>query len=235
MGIFEVLPGTRKIAYAASCGSADFQEESREAYMKYLQSFHAVGVREEVFAKTLNERGVEAYTVLDPTLLLTRDEWLQMTRRVKNRISVPKDYLLIYAFEEDERLYDVARSVAKERGLQIVAIAYKQKECMYNMQVLTNCGPAEFVELFANAQMVVTTSFHGTAFSIIMQRDFYCIPHPKYSARTDSLLDLLGLQARNVVALEDIGQAESLDWQCVTQKLNVCREESCAFLKNALE
>ena len=231
IGGFACLPGTRKIAYAASCGTSDFQEESRAVYDAYLKGFHAISVREESFQKTLLSRGYDAKCVLDPTLLLTAQDWKKIIPERKpdslNR------YLLLYVFDEDKRVYDLARTYAKEHHLQIITIAYHKKDEMNGMTVRTDCGPLEFLSLFCNAAHVVTTSFHGTVFSILFHKDFHCIPHPKYHERTDSLLHIFELDNHNVNELTSLHDVET-NWENVDLLLEQRREDSLLFIKQAL-
>lgn len=232
IGAFSCLPKTKKVAYAASCGSSDFQKESRDFYNECLRDFSAISVREEEFKNTLSERGLEEVElVLDPTLLLTEKDWQRLLLDKENKY--PRKYLLLYAFEEDEKLYDVVRDYAKNKDLEIIAIAYTQKESMYDMTVLTDCGPLEFLELFANAEHVITTSFHGTVFAIIFHKSFHCIPHPKYRERTDSLLNVLGLMRHNVNVLREL-EFFDVEWDNVDCILETQRKKSFEFLKNAL-
>ncbi len=231
IGGFECLPGTKKVAYAASCGCADFQPDSKEIYDRYLKDFYAISVREESFQKTLASRGYEAECVLDPTLLLTADEWKSIIQKEKTYSD--KKYLLIYAFDEDEKIYDLARDYAKANNLDIIAIAYKKKESMYGMKVLTECGPLEFLSLFANAEHIISASFHGTVFSIIFHKNFHCLPHPKYRERTDSLLNLLGLSEHNLDSLNKLEDV-TVYWENVDKILDEKRSQSLNFLKMAI-
>ena len=231
IGGFECLSQTRKIAYAASCGASDFQKESRSVYDKYLKDFYAIGVREERFQKTLKSRGYDAECVLDPTLLLTADDWKKIIPEEKKLHS--NHYLLLYAFDEDEKIYELAREYAKRHGLQIVVVAYKKKSAMHGMKVRTDCGPIEFLSLLFHAKHVITTSFHGTVFSILFHKDFHCIPHPKYHERTDSLLEMLGLENHNVNELAAFDDIET-NWDKVDAMLENRRTLSISFLERAL-
>ena len=231
IGGFECLLGTRKIAYAASCGTSDFQPESREIYEKYLQDFYSIAVREAGFQKTLCSRGIQAECVLDPTLLLTADDWTKLLLP-QNPAGTDK-YLLIYAFDEDEALYDLARSYAKAHDLQIVVLAYRQKDAMHGLKVITDCGPLEFLTLFAGAEHTLTTSFHGTVFSVLFHKAFHCIPHPKFRERTDSLLQMLNLADHIVEEMVELRDVET-DWKVVDALLNRQRDASIAFLEQAL-
>ena len=231
IGGFPCHAETKKIAYAASCGTSDFQPESKALYTARLKDFHAISVREKGLQQTLCSRGFQASCVLDPTLLLTEADWRRIIPSKSNRSS--NKYLLIYAFDEDEKLYDLARDYAKKHGLEIIAIAYKPKACMHGINVLTNCGPLEFLSLVSNAEHVITTSFHGTVFSVTFQKNFHCIPHPKYRERTDSLLEMLGLMNHNVDKLSSLEDIET-NWESVNQILAHERTASINFLETAL-
>ena len=231
IGGFQCLPNTKKIAYAASCGTSDFQDESRKVYGDLLRGFSAIGVREESFRETLISRGYDAECVLDPTLLLSAEEWKRIIPKEKKRDM--RKYLLLYAFEEDEKIYDLTREYAKKHGLDIIVIAYGKKKEMYGMTVLTNCGPLDFLSLFENAEHIITTSFHGTVFSIVFHKHFHCIPHPKYRERTDSLLKTVGLEEHNVEELTEL-KDKAVDWDKVDQLLESKKKMSLAFLEKEL-
>ena len=231
IGGFKCLTDTKKIAYAASCGTSDFQTESREVYDCLLRDFSAVSVREEGFCKTLVSRGYDAECVLDPTLLLTAEEWKRIIP--EDNKAFKRKYLLLYAFEEDEKIYDLTREYAKKHGLDIIVIAYSKKKEMHGMTVLTNCGPLDFLSLFEKAEHIITTSFHGTVFSLVFHKNFHCIPHPKYRERTDSLLKTVGLEEHNVEELTEL-KDEAVDWDSVDELLSSKRKESFAFLEKEL-
>lgn len=231
IGGFACLPGTRKIAYAASCGTSDFQPESRAVYEEHLRDFYAISVREREFQETLCTRNIPAEWVLDPTLLLTAEEWLQIT---PDGIPITQNkYLLIYAFDVADTIYDLARNYAKEQGLEIIAIAYKKTPAMHGMKVLTNCGPLEFLSLFTHAEHIIAASFHGTVFSILFHKPFHCVPHPKFRERTDSLLQMLNLTDHIVEELTELRDVET-DWEKVDHMLDERRECSLSFLKKML-
>ena len=238
VGGFQCLDKTKKIAYAASCGRSEFLKEEKENYYPLLQSFHALGIRENGLCASLCDDGFEAVQVLDPTLLLTKEKWNEMIKasNSKHAVKIPsKDYLLVYVFDEDESIYGLIDRVASKYNLEVCVIAYEMKEIISKYKVYQNCGPEDFVRLFAGASRIVTTSFHGTAFSIIYEKEFYCVPHPTLHERTDSLLSVLNLSNRNCSAETEIETMENIDWKGTKQKLGVLRENSVQFLKDAIE
>ena len=235
-GGFDCLEKTKKIAYAASCGRNTFNEEEKEQYYPQIKSFHALGIREQGFCQSLCDDGFPARQVLDPTLLLTKEQWLSMTQSGRKKTVLPKkDYLLIYVFEEDPSVYKLVDKVAEKYGLEVCCIAYQMKDEIKKYRVFQNCGPKEFVELIAGASRVVTTSFHGTVFSILFEKEFYCVPHPTLHERTDSLLELLDLGDRNCSPDTKIDEMSDVNWENVKNKLDVLRTESLQFIQESIE
>lgn len=235
VGGFECLPNTRKIAYAASCGRGSFLEEEKENYYPLLNDFYALGVREQGLCQSLCNDGFIAKQVLDPTLLLTKEQWNEMTKQSKHGVKLPeKDYLLVYVFDEDNSIYQFIDKVAAKYGLEVCVIAYHMKPEIEKYKVYQNCGPEDFVRLIAGASRIITTSFHGTVFSIIYEREFYCVPHPTLHERTDSLLAAIDLSVRNCSVETDIDSMREIEWEKVGDTLGTLRADSLEFLKEAI-
>ena len=236
VGGFHCLEKTRKIAYAASCGRSSFNQEEKDAYYPLLKDFCGLGIREQGFCQSLCDDGFPAKQVLDPTLLLTKEKWREMVQKTKYKVVLPvKPYLLVYVFDEDPSVYKLVDALSEEYGLEVCVICYQMKDEIKGYHIYDNCGPADFVRLFADATMVVTTSFHGTVFSVLFERDFLCVPHPTLHERTDSLLSLLGLDDRNYKPDINILERTPIDWSQVGRKLREYRNASLQFIKEAIE
>lgn len=236
VGGFRCLEKTKKISYAASCGRSDFSQEEKDHYYPLLKQFHAIGIREKGFCQSICDAGFSAHQVLDPTLLLAKAEWKELMA-VSSRydVKIPKEpYLLVYIFDEDPAVYKLIDRMAQEYHLEVCVIAYQRKPEISKYHVYGNCGPVDFVRLFANASKVITTSFHGTVFSILFERDFVCVPHPTLHERTDSLLSLLNLDSRNYKPGADVLELAPIDWDYVGQKLLESRTDSLRFIKEAI-
>ena len=235
VGGFECLKKTKKIAYAASCGKSEFTKEECEHYYPLLKTFKAIGVREQNFCNSICADGFAAKVVLDPTLLLTKNQWTELTEKRKHKVKLPeKDYLLVYAFDEDPTIYEFIDRIADKYKLEVCVIAYNVKEETKKYKIYNNCGPEDFVELFAKASRVITTSFHGTVFSILFEKEFYCIPHPTLHERTDSLLSQLDLEERNCSDFTNFVDNSAIDWHNVSKRLDILRSESLQFIKEAI-
>lgn len=184
----------RKVAYAPSFGISKFSQQTIDVIQKYINDFDALSCREEdgaeLMSKLLNRK---IPIVADPTLLLTKDEWsaVAVCPQYKRR------YICIYDLNGAENLITIAKQIQKKTNLDIVCITDKvQKFYDVNKQIY-NAGPAEFVGWIANADYVVTDSFHGTAFSLIFNRPFYTyIAVPASSSRIYNILSKLNLSDR---------------------------------------
>lgn len=149
------------ISYAASFGVSEIDnEEARAIFRKYLPKLKAISVREDRGAELVKEMtGLDAIVVLDPTLMLAADKWLEITEDF-----VPDDekYVLTYFLgcptekqEHDIQLY------AKTYGCRVRRILDLRDKETYA------AGPQDFVELFSKAQYVFTDSYHACCFSIL--------------------------------------------------------------------
>lgn len=217
----------KKIAYAASSGTDDVPEEM----LPLLGEFSALGVRETGLADTLQRRGLPAHAVLDPVLLLTADEWRKIQAPLPKGVE-PGKYILIYTFDE-QSVYDLARKIAREEGLPMVIVRWcGAHERFSDMIQLPDCGPREFLTLIDKAAVVCTSSFHGTAFSLLFGKRFYCCTPAGFGSRTNSLLKQVGALEHRV---EDGGSVPQVRECAVDAQLESLRHASLAFLKNAIE
>lgn len=225
---------TKLVSYAASCGLDCFKPQWKEVYYPLLKKFTALGIREEPLAEYIAKNyGLNAKTVLDPVFLLEPKAWREPGK--SSDLSVNRPYLLIYTFQTDDEIYRLARRIAKERSLKLVTISYQREEKLDDMIQLTSCGPKDFIALIENADFICTTSFHGMAFSIIFEKSFYCIGHPKYSSRNYSLLNMLEMTDRMVSRASDVNVIEDCDYSGAGKILEQKRQESIDFIVNALE
>lgn len=187
------------ISYAASFGVSSISDYHRESYIKWLNHFRSISIRETSGVELAKSLGFDSVNVLDPVFLLTKKQWNGL--RKKNH---KESYLLVYDFtKNDENLMNMAIKIAKERKLKIYSFFYNGS---YIDKVLNTCGPIEFIEWIACADMVISNSFHATAFSVIFERDFYTVPLKGYenSSRMKDFLSLIGLESRFVYDVSNL-------------------------------
>ena len=172
----------KKNSYAASFGFSSVPQEYEERYRKYLADFNFISVRELDGVEIVkNLTGKNAVVSIDPTCLVSREEWTRVAKLPKE-----KDYVLLYLLEQSSYLESVAKELAERKGKKVIKIVdgFKRKKDIKNCGFL---GPDEFLGLFHNASYVVTNSFHGLMFSVIFRKKFY-ISYQQYSGAPNSRL-----------------------------------------------
>lgn len=230
-----VADNKRKIAYAPSIGTNRIDNKYlADVYQKYLSRFDALSVREHESADLLKEKfNINAQCVLDPTLLLTKEEWINILDVKKT----DKKYLLVYFLGANEKYFKQVEWVAKELDLEVKIIPTLLCDYKRGYDFEDNVGPKEFVELIANASYVCTDSFHGTAFSLIFNKQFSVFKRFKendkncQNSRIYNILDII--QDRSPLVADKI-KINNLNYDSINLLLQKEREKSLAFLYDSL-
>jgi len=190
----------KKISYAASFSVPSIPNDLRGQYKSYLENLDSISVREDNAVTLVKElSGKDAVQVLDPTLLLTREEWIK-NLALKEYYNKSKKIVLIYTLSGSRYIYTLAKNIAKKLNADVVNIksGYKRVKEDAGIIHVTDAGPQEFITLFSKAVYVITDSFHGTAFSINFNVPFTTLLNPvsNMNSRALSILNLCGLQDR---------------------------------------
>ena len=240
---FGAFTDRRKIAYAPSFGIPRIPEEMEEELRGYLEQFSHLSVRERQGRRIVRDlTGREVEVVLDPTLLLTAEQWKAMASDTlfSGRNALPKGgYLLCYCISRPGALEPYIRRLAAETGLPVVQLCGIRQKVHPKARCVLDAGPAEFLSLFANAAAVCTNSFHGTVFSLQFQVPFFTAVSPAElaapeSSRTFSLLSRLGLQDRIIGTGTSAGPGDPVDWAAAGERLEAERQASLDYLWAAM-
>lgn len=182
-----------KISFASSIGKEYFECSEVEDVKQLLSSFRFITVRENSAVEALKEIGIDnSIHILDPTLLLTKKDWIENLKLKETE----SDYILLYQLNHNNALVEFARQLSVLTGLRIIRIhTFDFKD---RINDLRNVSPESFCQLFLCARYIITDSFHGTAFSINFNKDFFAFQPPKYSTRIKSILELCKLEDRLV-------------------------------------
>ena len=224
-----------KVSYASSIGSFLFSKHQEELLEKHLSDFKALSVREADTAEFLSgllERQVSL--VVDPTLLLSESDWVNKfdLNTKKNN----KPYILVFALMKDRNLKRTISYFRKKLNMSVIAIDqdpflnYKP-----NVHVM-DAGPIEFLDLFYNADFIITNSFHGTCFSVIFNKKFVVTIPPTGINRIKSLLGQIGLENKYLSETDDPGKFDqSIDYSYVNENLKKIRYSSMEYLNFAIQ
>lgn len=228
-GYFPFPKGKRKyIAYAASMEAESLDRVAKDYLRKALNNFDAVSVRETHLAALLQPlTDKKISVVLDPTLLADASVWDSFL----GSKPLERKYVLVYQVRVDEATMRIANHIASQLGAKVVTISsystWKRSKHLYWAE-----SPQAFVNWIKHASCVVTTSFHGTAFSIILNKSFYSLALGSGDTRSASLLKLVGLEDRMIdkSALPSFQQIDYAGRQ-VNDKLAKYRNASRTFLQ----
>lgn len=222
-----------KISYAASIGNNILDEKDRMFLKDNIDCFDYISVREASAIPLLKEMTQkELVNVLDPSLLLQRNEWNKLNPNSFN----DKNYIFVYSVSPSNKVMEVVNKVSKFFDIDIYVLTDKLRVGLKNHIRCHDIGPIEFIDLISNAKLVITDSFHGTAFSIIFEKTFISVPNKVRSSRVKDLLKLLNLENRVINEPEEMDRSYICDinYEVPRKILDSERDKSINFLKNAL-
>ncbi len=222
----------KRISFAASIGAKDIPKENQKIFIKEIKKFKSISVREknaEEIIKKLTGRK-DAQTLVDPTMLLSAEEWDKISKRPKELKN--EKYILTYFLGNmsKKRKKEIKR-IAKENNCKIINLLDKNNK-------FYTTGPSEFLYLEKNAFLICTDSFHSCVFAILYNRPFLIFERENttsdMSSRIDNLLDTFKLQDRKFT-----GNINNEMLKCnYSESYKILEEErkkANEFLKKALE
>ena len=220
----------RKTTYAVSMGIEKLDKKYEEEFKEFLSQIDFISVREDSlkqYAEKFTDKKIEK--VVDPTLLLEKDDYKELYR---DRI-IKEDYLLIYTLGPDERLKVLAERIAQEKNLKIVELNDYKMPNYYCMQI-SDAGTDEFVTLFRDASYVITNSFHGTIFSLLNEKEFVTFTRLNRNSRMQSLLSIAGLTDRLISEIEEFDKIKKIDYKKAKKNLEKEIYHSKEFIEKAI-
>lgn len=225
----------KKVAYAASFGKAKLDEKNANEYKRLLSSYKKIAVREDSAVKLIERwGGINCVgQVIDPTLLLSRDEW-KTCFGLKN--DSPKKYVLVYQIHNDPKLSFYAKQLAAAKGLQLIRVNPFLHQICRGGKFYCCPDVKEFLQLINDVAYMVTDSFHGTCFAINFNKQFVeILPNNATGTRNQSILTLTGLSSRIVTNFEDFSIVDDkIDYGPVNEILEKERERCKGVLKKML-
>ena len=220
------------ISYAASTIVDNYSEKDRKDLSKLLKKFSAISVREEKLGKQLHDyANVESTVVIDPTLLAGREAFEDLCMENSN---TDDKYILVYTIRENSAVHKIANKLAKDNNLKVIEIASGFSLSRYDNKIY-DAGIQDFLTIFKNARFVVTNSFHGTAFSLIFNKDFYAIKHNNSADdRISNLLNSIGLQSRFILP-DSTPILSRIDYNSINDNINKIVKKSEEFIMQSLK
>lgn len=235
----------KRISYASSMGTKDFPEKYKETIKNLLLKFAHISLREttgrEAVSRLTGRKDIK--TVLDPTFLLTAEDWSSVAKQSQIEISVPKNYMLVYLIGNNDNYPKQVRELQEKTGIENVIIIPAVENPNFEIQdsiVYRDAAVAEFVKLLKDATWVCTDSFHATALSINFGKNFTEFLRFKDSdkgsqnSRIYDVLDTFKLQNRLYNEMQEMW-SKPIDYKESHEILNHLRTDSTDWLINAIE
>lgn len=226
----------KKISYASSLGSYRYNAIQEKRIKELLNDFSFLSVREKDGAEYLEkviDRKVNQ--VLDPTLLLSKDEWIKKLGLTKNRSS--EEYILVYTVPRSDILKDAIKYYAK-KGIKIISVDPSIRKAGKVDKQIRDAGPEEFLNLFLNAKMILTDSFHGVCFSINFKKNFVALSSGVASNRMKNILKITAMDSRFVENINDLEKIQPVkEEECIKAHslLNEYKKNSISYLDEAFK
>jgi len=206
----------KRISYAASMGVINLTNEDKATISSYLKNFDAISVRETGLKDVLTpltDKNISV--VIDPVFLTPKEKWLKYCKPIK---CIPDKYVLLYNLLGSKDAVIVAQKLAEENKCEVVEITGSVEPHKIGKKYVQTADAFEFISLINHAEFVVTSSFHGVAFSTIFQKQFYALGFRNNSGRVVSLLNTIGLTNRLITDYNDVSK-NSIDYSLVSQRM----------------
>lgn len=222
----------KRIAYAASFGRTDMTPEMEAFFKRWLGRYQHIAVRESSAVYLLSSMGMSAVQVIDPTLMFDSAFWSGYAEPIKQ-----KKYVLVYQLHNDKRVGSYAKKVAKQMGLPLIRVSASFHQISREGTLIWAPEVGRFLSYIKNAVLMITDSFHGTAFALNFNTPFVeVLPNNKTGTRNISILQMTGLADRILRDDDDTALAQrNIDFVKVNQILAEKRKESLDILKWMIE
>ena len=228
----DFVQNVKKISYSTSVGKKVIDEKNLNKIKAFAYGFSSIAVREKDTAIQLTEKlGREVSWVCDPVFLLNRDVYESM---IEQKSKFNKPYAFVYLSPKSPIL-DALVAYFRSKGLMIVlGGGFNSNRCDCDVHI-KDMGPLDFLNCIKYAEVVVSTSFHATAFCHIFHKEFVSILPPKNGERIVSLLEQTSLINRCVCDDMDLKTVQkSINWECVDEKLDEYVQISKDYLKKTI-
>ncbi len=231
----------KRISYAPSIGYNNVSHELIDSFKQCINGIRFLSIREDKGAELIKRiTGREAQVVLDPSLLLNKQQWQEEVNGVKEIIKNDK-YIFCYFLGDDPNYFVYARKLSQLTGFELITLDSKKLSAKGIKKVIAD--PFDFVLLIKNASYILTDSFHGVAFSINLEKQFAVFKRFKdddricQNSRIYNLLNKTNLEDRLISIDTSLTFFENnkINYDMVRPLLELERKSSLDFLSNSIE
>ena len=221
-------PECRRLSYAASMGTTDIPPEKRDAFAGLVGKFDRLSVREREMLDVVGpfvEREMNVH--IDPTFLADGASW----RAIAREYPVRKPYILVYAIYWDRKLNRQLKALRSKTGCEIVALCPTGNTSVWANRRVCDADPAQFLYLIDHAQAVVSSSFHGVALALNLNKKVAAVINPKAPSRLSSLLETLQVPRHSI---SNVMEFDPAAYAGINERIARERERGVTYLKEIL-
>lgn len=222
-----------KFAYAASFGRNELPAEEVAQTQEYISQYDFISVREESGKEILSKQyGYEnAVHLVDPTLAMPPEFW----RKYGGQRKIKYKYILIYNLNRSKDFDNYAKALSKKTGFKLVRFCTRYDQILRVGKSALIPNVFDFINLIDNAELVLTDSFHATAFSMNMNTEPICIYPKNFGGRLSDFLHLVGSEQRHATSYDDFDVlSRRVDFEKVNAILDNQRKKNNEFLDKVL-
>ena len=224
---------SRKVAYAPSFGVTKLNDKDANYIKEALQNFDHISVREEAGRDIIRSLiGCDCPVVLDPSMLITKEEWRKLENEV---LQLPDHYIFYFMLNNVPYVKAFAEELSDCTGYPIVNVCGTVDKNRFTGRNMSLIGPAEWLYAMDNASYVITDSFHGTAFSILFEKENFISLASSTNSRIITLINSLGMSDRVLYEESRFESFPKTDYCKVKKLLEIKRTAGIDYLKSSLD
>ena len=215
----------QRIAYSPSIGLDEIPQENITQYEDWWRDWNALSCREytgaNIISRVINKK---VPTLIDPTLLLSSEDWCKLTKGIKT----PKKYIFVYMLGEITGEYkEYIDKLAHENQCEVVDV---MNDIRY-----AGGNPSVFVALIQNAERVIADSYHAMVFALLFHLPFTFIDRVGWgmnmNSRVETLMRIFDIHINKLEAITEM----QIDWDVFERKLETERQKAIEYLSVALQ
>lgn len=229
----DIHPDTNFIAYGPSVAE-DLSSNQIQKIIENIKHFDYLSLREKRTSEMIGDMLTkEIECVLDPVFLMDSSDWKQ----VEEPLDINSSYILNYGLTSGGGYIEALNYIREKLQYKLVDINVRPFNKFNSEYSFTDLSPGNFVWLFRNAEFIYTSSFHGTVFSILFEKQFVANPSSLRSLRIDNILDLVGMRERKIEKDNAINSIDLLntDYKIPLKKLSELKRHSYNYLSESLD
>lgn len=225
--------GKPRIALSSSMGKTEMSDGEKDEMVQLWNRYQYITVREKSAEELLRSNGIEAHTILDPTLLLTKNEW----EKLASPRMVSEPYILVYKLHKGHKnvdFDDYVDCVKKVTGMKVVKLCFQKQDRGHADKDFVLPKVVDFLSLIRYATIVISDSFHATSFSINLHTNFEVILPDAFTTRIENILEITDLKKSIVQSMNQAAESKDINYDEVEKRLNEARKLSIQEVEKAL-